>query len=471
LGVERSQLVIQFLGESVIMTNMAFVFAILFSIQLLPAFNNFMNLELSLSIIESWDTILMLYLVSVLIGFITGSYPAFVISRFSTIDSLKNTANKKIGNVSFQKALVTFQIAISSFLILSSSIIYSQLSFLANKDLGIQEDQVLYIPGWYLGTQIDAFKAQLSSLSSVEFVSMSSQVPPYIGSSTGRQWDPNNEDSEFYATVLMTDSDFMDAMGFELIAGRYFDEEKFPSDIEKGMLINKTMLDRLGWGEPENAIGYLYPDSVKIIGVVDDFHYSSLKNEIKPLYIRNRTYPNVFNYVSLRFNPAQVEQLISDTHEIWNSFETGEPFNYYFVDDRFEQLFETETKLKNALFVFTLIALFIAGLGLYGLALFTVKKRFKEIGIRKVLGASAQNILLLLLKEYILYTCIGFLICIPLAYYTMSLWLEDFAYRIDIPTYIFILTFTLILLISITTVLIEAYKAVIANPTISLKEQ
>ncbi len=473
-GADKTQLIIQFIGEAVVVTFFAFLLAILIVEISLPFFNDFIGKEFHLSQSENIAFISSLFGISILTGIISGSYPAFFLSRFKPVDVLKGQTHKLLTGSGLRKTLVTVQFTVSTILIICTLIASNQLRYMLDKDLGFQDEQVMYVPAYQIQDQVEVLKHKALGHSSVLDASAATDIPGQFGHRISQAFDPQNVENIFDVHFLRSDADYDDVLGLELIAGRYFDEARI-SDRDNASVINEAMVQELGWESAEQAIGNTFYDSSQIVGVVKDFHFKSLHSEISSVYIRMKPseaggYDN-YNMLLLRFNPEQTSDVVSHLQEVWDSFDTGEPLVYHFLDEKFAEQYETDQKMSLAFSVFAGIAIFIACLGLFGLAAFTSERRTKEIGIRKVLGASLTNIMVLLSREFIKLVVIGFVLAIPIAWYAMNLWLADFAYRIEIGPGIFALAGGAALMIALLTVSWQSIKAALANPVDSLRNE
>ncbi len=475
VGAEKSQLIFQFIGEAVLVSTLAFFIGLFLAEVSLPFFNHFLGNDMGLTFSDNKLLLVSLFFISIAVGIIAGSYPAFFLSRFSPSSVLKSDAPPILKGGILRKSLVVFQFLVSAVLIICTLTAFSQLRYVLNKDLGFTGEQVLYIPVQRISGQLETFKQLALSHSAVIQASATTGVPGRYGTKLGQAYDPKASDNHFYAYNITTDDTYDDVLNLTLLAGRYFDENR-GTDGNKAVVVNEAMLDKLGWESPKNAINRPLADSsTVVIGVVKDFHFSSLHKKIEPLYIETQNAradrSNEFSFLMLRFNPEQVQQLISYLQKEWNTLSPKDPLTYYFLDEKFEELYQTDQKLMQAFSAFAGISIFIACLGLFGLAAFSAEKRTKEIGIRKVLGASVTNIVALLSKDFVKLVLIGFVIAIPIAWYAMNRWLADFAYKIEIGPGIFVLAGAASLLIALLTVSWQSIKAAVANPVESLKSE
>ena len=477
VGAQRKQLIGQFLSESVVITFLGFLLAVGGLFSFLSRFNTLSGKELSIAQINHpafWG--LMLLLVAV-VGIVAGSYPAFYLSSFRPIAVLKGRIIKRVGQaVSLRSVLVIFQFAITVALIAGTMVIGKQLNYIQNKKLGFDKDQVLVLNNFYnLGNNCQAFKDEIIKHPQVINASMSSSLPtPSSRNSSatflGRTPDP----SKTHVIQLFTvDHDYIPTLGMEVVEGRAFSRE-FPSD-SSAVILNESAVAIYGLDEPLGQEISVFsggtPDNpelttTKVIGVVKNFHFESLRSKIGPLAIfmgqsRGR--------LSIKVKGENIPSLISDIQQQWNTMGPGQPFDYTFMDEDFASVYESETRVGQIFSVFTFLAIFIACLGLFGLATFTAEQRTKEVGIRKVIGASIGKIFVLLTAEIMKWVLIANVIALPLAYYFMGRWLEGFAYPVDLSWLTFTIALVASLFIALITVSYQALKTAWMKPIKSLR--
>ncbi|RNC79296.1 MAG: ABC transporter permease [Balneola sp.] len=473
VGAEKKQLIMQFLSEAIIVTVVSFLFSLLLVEFALPYFNSLLDHNLVLNFSTDWQFIAALFLISICIGIGSGAYPAFYLSRFNPSRALKGSVKNLNAKFSFRKALVVTQFTVSTVLIISTIVAFSQLRFLLNKDLGFKSEQVMFINAYQISDQIDVFKENILQHSAVINASAATDLPGRISLSMGMSFDPSQPDLNLQTSVIRADEDYDEVLGLTMKAGRFFDEN-YPSDLEKARVINEAMVTALGWAGPEEAIGKVFVDSSEVIGVVSDFNFKSLHSEIGSLLLQmgdhDSRYQN-YSQIAIKFNAEEVQPLIAYLQEEWAKLSPASPLDYRFLEDRFAELYETDRKLSYAFMTFAGIAIFIACMGLFGLVTYSTQRRTKEIGIRKVLGASLKDLLTLLSREYLLLVGLGFAISIPVAWYAMNEWLAEFAYRIEIGVGIFLLAGFASISIALITVVFNSTKAALANPVDSLKTE
>jgi len=472
LGAVRKQLFGQFILESVLFATVACVLAILLLQLLMPAYTNLLGYKLPSYWGNPW---IYVFLVSIIIvvGLLAGSYPALLLSSFSPIESLKGKLRTGKGGAIFRKALVVFQFSISVLLIIGITIIMGQMNYVKEKDLGYtkQQSMIVRLDNTNIWKKKDQFKNELQKNPSVESVSLMSGEPGGFHDIHSFEAEAQPNEKLLFNTEF-ADFEHAKTLGLTIIAGRDFSSQ-FSTDSMESVLINRSAASKLGY-TPEKAVGKwiknVNRDSVRrtIIGVVEDFHFASLKEPINPLVISTG---NDKRLALIKLKTANLSAAISDIKKVYGSITADYPFEYDFLDDQFNHLYKTEIRQESILSIFSVIAIFIACLGLFGLASYTAIKRTKEIGVRKVLGSSIQNIVVLLSKDLLKPVLLGTLIAIPIGYYFMNKWLEGFAYRISVQWWMFAGAAMVAVLIALITVSSQAIKAAVANPVKSLRTE
>jgi putative ABC transport system permease protein len=467
LGSHRGQLVNQFLVESLIFSLISGLVAVIMVYILLPVFNNFAAKGIEVSTLFSFEMISVVIVLTILVGIIAGSYPAFYLTAFNPSEVLKGKVKSGTKSGILRGILVVVQFAISIILIVCTMIVYQQLRYTQNINLGFDRENVIVIQNTgRLETNRKAFKNNLIRLSSVSAASYTNSVVPGVNNTTVFR-SPGSDIDHIMGTYL-TDYDHLNAMDLKLAEGRNFSPE-FPSD-SLAIMVNEATVKEMEWENPIGEKLWFFGDGEQIltvVGVVKDFNFESLHSKVRPLVIRFLDESNrlLVRYDKGTFPSEAVAQLEAE----WLKLGEGELFQYNFLDESFDALYRTEQRLGEIFYLFTGIAIFIASLGLFGLAAFIAEQRTKEIGIRKALGASEVGISALLSKEFVKYIAIALLIAIYPAYSIMSNWLESFAYRIDINPVIFALSGLIALIIALVTVSFQAIKAARVNPVESLK--
>jgi putative ABC transport system permease protein len=472
LGALRRQLVSQFMLESVSFAIVASLLSLGLLQVLMPAYNNLLGYELPSYWTNPWLYVFVLGVIMV-VGILAGSYPALLLSSFSPIESLKGKLRHGKGGAFFRKALVVFQFGISVLLIISVVVIMNQMNYVRNTDLGFDKEQSMIVKfdNLQISERKEQFKNELLKIPAVQTVSLMSGEPGGFHDSYSFETEAKPDERMSLSTEF-TDLNFVKTLGLKIIAGRDF-SESFGLDSTEAVLINRTAASKLGY-TPEQAVGKwirnLSRDSLRrtIVGVVEDYHYLSLKDPIGGLVIspgRDR------RLALIKLKTGDLRSVINDIKKVYASAAPAYPFEYNFLDERFDQLYRAEARQGKVFGIFSLIAIFIACLGLFGLASYTAIKRTKEIGVRKVLGSSVQNIVLLLSKDLLKPVLVGTAIAIPVGYYAMNKWLEGFAYRISFRWWMFAVAVVVAVSIALLTVGFQAVKAAIANPIKSLRTE
>ena len=476
LGSNRGELIRQFLIESGLVSLASLVLAVILAIILLPLFNDLADKNISMPYTNPFFWLILLAS-GVVLGLLAGGYPAFFMSRFIPVKVLKGSGTNSIGGGNVRNALVIFQFAISVFLIIGTLVVYQQLDYIQNKDLGFSKDQVLIVnDAFSLDNKATSFKEEVKKLSYVKNATLSSFFPTPSSRSDSTfvpEEGPTDQENALSMQRWGVDFDYVSTMDFEIIAGRNFDRD-FKSD-STSIIVNESAVSVIGIS-PEEAIGKRYtpgigsenPEYFTIIGVVKDFHFSPFRAEIESLslHLSDRAYALAVKLESGNFSNA-----IAGIEGIWNQIAPGQPFDYYFMEDSFNDTYQSEQRLGRIFFIFTALSILIACLGLFGLAAFNAEKRTKEIGIRKVMGASVGQISYRLSVDFLKLVGIAILVSLPIGWYAMNKWLEDFSYRIEIGIWVFILAAFLAVAISIITVSYQSIKAAIANPIKSLRTE
>jgi putative ABC transport system permease protein len=475
LGSNKKQLMWQFLGESVLLSLFALVFGVLLVKIVLPAFRNLASRQLELDLFQSVFTLPILIGFAIFVGIIAGCYPAFFLSSFQPARTVKGSGGQKSkGNILLRRALVILQFAATFGIFFGTMVISHQLQYVRSRQLGFNKEHVVVIHrADALGKQADAFKQELLRYPSITTISDTESLP-------GRHFNPNSHRLEGRpATETPTlhtmygDPDFVELLDLEIVQGRYFSPE-ISTDRTSAVVINERAVKELGLTDAlgkrlHKEFGGAKPgEFVTIIGVLKDFHFNSLHYEILPMIIRPLS-ERRWNFTSVRIGPKNIPESLAQIEKTWNTFTGGQPFEYSFLDEDFDNLYRNEQRMGQIFSVFAGLAIFIACLGLVGLISFTAEQRTKEIGIRKVLGASVSKIIYLLSREVVVLVFVAALIAAPIAYYGMHKWLENFAFRIGISPFMFILTAFGTLAIALLSVSFRAVKAAQANPIDSIR--
>ena len=473
IGSLKNQLVAQFLAESILLTLCAMILAVLLVYTLLPFFNQLSGKNISFGFfLQPWSIIALLILV-LLTGTLAGIYPAFFLSSFKVINVLKGSKGQQSRRSLLRSSLVVFQFAVSTALIIATVVVYEQLHYMQNKKLGYDKDQVLVLPESYnLRNNEMAFKDELLHDNRIANTSISWMVPVSTEfNGTVIYAKPQNEHqqhSEIYTNLAFIDYDYLSTLGIHLAYGRNFSKDFADSN---SVIINETAARDMGL-DPTKAVGQSIIRSgqheFQIVGLVHDFNFTTAKKRISPMILLLGR--NVGNVI-VKIKTQDAKQVLASIKNRWDTYNTGIPFSYYFLDEHFAALYKAEEKTGQIFSLFAIVAVLIACLGLFGLAAFTTEQRSKEIGIRKVLGATVQQMILLLTREFLWLIVIAFVVAVPITWWAMHTWLEDFAYRIEIRSWIFIVAGLVTLIISMLTVSYEAVKAAIANPVKSMRTE
>lgn len=469
LGATRQELHFQFLAEGFIFAIIALVIAFLFVWVSLPYLTDITGKDFSINFSNHWKSIILPALFVLLFGFISGGFPSFFLSSFQPANLVKTQHGSGTGKMSFRKVLVVIQFALTNILIIGSWVIYNQLNYMQNKNLGFDGDQVIVVPirDEGLRQNHDELKNELLGIQGVKEIGAAALLP---GGPVGKTRYKVEELSET-GTMLMLwiDHDFIKTLGIELIAGRDFSKD-FSTDASEAFIINEEAVKKLGFQNPIDAIGKSFEltgsKKGNIIGVVKDFHFTSLQNKIEPLVLH--VWPWL-NYLLIRTNGEHLSQIIDNIKEKWNTIDPANPFEFNFLSGNFEKYYRKDQQLEKVSTLFTAIALLIACMGLFSLSAYSLERKTKEIGIRKVLGASIAGILGAQLKEFIVLIIIAMIIAFPIGFYVMTNWLQNYAYHIGIDIKTIFLTGLISLTTAIITVSYHAVKAALANPVESLR--
>jgi putative ABC transport system permease protein len=476
LGSEKNSLVSQFLVESVMLTFLALLFALGFVYLLLPYFNNLAGKQITMGFFFNYKVLIVEIIVALIVGIIAGIYPAFVLSSFRIISVLKGNGTTKIsGSRGLRSGLIVFQFTISTALIIATFVVYQQLHFMQDKKLGYDKDQILVInDANTLGNNVVAFKQQLLTDTRVLNATISNNIP---GSSSmggtqvyAKEISDQGTRSEIGINIYWIDHSYIPTLGMQLVKGRNF-YVSTPVD-SASVIVNEAAVRELGFGSAD-PIGKTIIRSGQrhyiIVGVVKDFNYTSAKQKIGPLMMLASN--NSRNSIIVKMKSGDVQGFLNDVKQQWINYHASTPFSYSFLDQQFAKLYNTEIRTGSIFTSFSIIAVIIACLGLFGLAAFMIKQRVREIGIRKVLGASTCSITTMLSIEFLKLILIAAFISFPLTWYAMTKWLQDFAYRTTIHWWVFLLAGLIALIVAGVTISFQAIKAAIANPVKSLRNE
>ncbi len=479
LGAEKKSLIGQFLGESMLTSVIAFVFAYILTLLFLPLFNKVAGKDLSLSLTHDILITAGFFILSLITGFIAGTYPAFYLSSFKPIKVLKGKFSNSLAAVSLRKGLVVFQFVISVILIVASVVIQNQMNYMRSTDLGFAKDQQLVLPLRSATAKklYTALKDNITKNEQVLSAGGSLYYPGIFNPSDQimyKEGQTVNEGPDVKTNWI--DESFLQTLGIKPVAGRLFSKE-FIADTSDRIIINETAIKKIGFASPQAAIGKnIYRDwdgkshALQIVGVVKDFHFQDLHIPIDPYGFMLNNKPE-YNYMLIHMKAGANSALYKSIETTWHNLNPNEPYEYSFLDQDFQKNYEAENRLSAIVGYFTIIAIFISCLGLFGLATFSAEQRTKEIGVRKVLGASVTSIVSLLSKDFLKLIAVSILVASPIAWFVMHKWLQDFAYRIPISWTVFVITTAAALLIALITISFQAIRAAIANPVKSLRTE
>lgn len=475
LGSNKAQLRSQFLGESALITFISVLLAILLAIIALPFLNTLLNYKLSLSFTDNPVLLLFLLIVAIVVIFLSGFYPALVISGFNPILALKSKVTaKSIGGISLRRGLVVSQFVIAQFLVIATLVVVNQMNYFQTASMGFDKEAVIRVP--VPSDSIDqvkflSLKTQLQEQTGIKNVSIAFRLPADNNNwNSPFQYDHRPKDTDFSGFLNWADADYFKTFDLKFVAGKGYS----PSDTVQGYVVNETMVKKLGAKSADEVLGKeinFWGGKMKapIVGVIKDYHATSLHGAIPPLVIASNR--NFFNTIGIKLEAKNMQSGLDAVEKIWTKFFPNYIYEYQFVDKNIENLYQQERQLSTLYQLFAGIAIFISCLGLYGLVSFMAVQRTKEVGIRKALGASVAHIVYLFSKEFTLLIGIAFLIAAPVGYYFMNNWLKEFEFKIDLGPGIFILAIASSIIIAWITVSYQAIRAALVNPIKSLRSE
>ncbi len=476
VGSDKNLLIRQFLLESFFLTFLALLIGILIVEILLPYFNNLINLDLHIDYFGKWYVIPGLVMLGFIVGLMAGSYPAFFLASFKPVAVLTGKLEAGTKSGLLRSILVIIQFAISVFIILGTVVIYQQLDFMLNKDLGFDKDQILVIQrfGEVGRDHVEAFKQEISRIPGVMASTSSTSIPGYPNNFNAHFIEGRTSDQTYLLQVNYCDYDFANTYGLKFVTGRFLSRE-IASD-STAAVINHTAVRDFNLEDPLSN-RFIRPGDTpegrifqQVVGVVEDFHFESLHSVIRPyIFVLRPADWGWIPYLSIRFDPANVNKVIREVKNVWEEYTNHQPFEYFFIDDDFADRYAEEQRTRLIFVIFSVLAVFIASLGLFGLVAFTAEQRTKEIGIRKVMGASVFRIITLISRETLIFLGIATIIAWPLGWYFTRSWLNGFAYRIDLTVIPFLLSFILAIMIALITVSFQALSSAMKNPAESLR--
>jgi putative ABC transport system permease protein len=480
LGAERKSLIGRFLGESLLMAMIAFIFSLIMTLFLIPVFENLSGKNLSL-FSSSHIPLLALFLVlSLITGILAGIYPAFYLSSFRPIKVLKGTFSNSLAVSSLRKALVVLQFSISVALIISAITISSQMHFLRSTDMGFTKDQqvIVPLPSKLAKMIYPSLKIALSKNTQILSVGASAYYPGISNpSSDNFHKEGNSVDAGPLIWLNHVDETYLQTLDIKPVAGRVFSRSFVKFDMHRHVILNEVAVQRLGFGSPKDAIGKricsIYKgisDTSEVIGVVKDFHFEDLHQPVHPsgFFLDSNI---VYNYAIVHAAPGNTDALIRSIGEVWHELDPEEPFDYSFLDEDFQRNYLSDKRLASLVNYFTVIAIIISSMGLFGLATFSAEQRSKEISVRKVLGASVGTLVGLLARDFMKLVFLALIIASPVAWLAMSKWLQGFSSRIDISWTVFAFASALVLTIALATISFQTIKAALTNPVKNLKNE
>ena len=475
VGAGKRQLIAQFIGESMFVSFLAILISLLIVALILPSFNELTEKHLTIDLTNPSFLLILLGL-TVFTGVISGSYPALFMSTLKPIVVLKGILKFKAGATYFRKGLVVFQFALSIILILGMIVVYRQINFIHNKNLGFGKEDLLYIPlEGGLSKNYMAFREELQKKPGIKNVTSAQHNPLQVGSSTqGVRWPGKDTTQLILFSSNPINYDYIKTMGIQLIAGRDFDPS-YSLDTNN-YLINEAAARKIGYKDPVGKELTMWGDKGTIIGLMKDFHHNSLHVPIEPLILRLYKQSWIgdggfWGHVIIRTEKGKTREALASMETTFKKFNAGFPFKYYFTDDEIKNNYKAEHTVSKLSRYFAFLAIFISCLGLFGLVTFTAEQKTKEIGIRKVLGASVSGIVGMLSKDFLKLVLIATVIAFPVAWWMMHKWLLDFEYRIDIGWWVFVVAGITALLIALLTISFQSIKAAIANPVKSLRTE
>ncbi|MCF7794609.1 MAG: ABC transporter permease [Candidatus Cloacimonetes bacterium] len=467
VGSSRNKLIIQFFGESIFLAIIAMIVALVFVELAIPFFNDISGKELSL--FNNSGVIWLLLLLTVITGLMSGIYPALLLSSFKPVSVLKSSLIGGQRKGVFRKILVIVQFSLSIILIISTILIHKQINFIFQSDVGFSRDQIVSFSSRGLSSEdLNVFKEEVKNISGINSITATSQYPTdFANSGYGFKWEGLGDEERVLIHNLTVGYDFFESFEMEMVEGRSFSRQ-FPSDT-LAYVINEKAVEVMGFSNPtEQMIEDLYAEiSGPIIGVVKNFNYKHIRNKVEPLVIRFD--PNLMGVFHAKIQSGNIQEVLDKMETVWQEFVPDNPFEYRFLDDMFERMYNAEKQMGKIFDYFTGFAILISCLGLFGLASFMTEQRFKEIGIRKVLGASISSVMLLLVKEFTKWVLIANIIAWPVAWFVMNKWLQSFAYKTDFGLWIFVVSGLSALIVAVITISFRSFNAAIQNPVKALK--
>lgn len=475
LGTTKALLVFQFLIEALVLALTSFVLSIVVCSLFLPYFNDLAGKTVSVSVFQNPGNLGILLMISVIIGLLSGIYPAFFLSRFQPVSILKGGFISVTKGIAFRKALVITQFSISIILIVATIVVYSQLHFMQNQKLGFKKDHMLVIDFQYddkITSHEETIKDQLTKIPGITTATISSSIPGRSNHIYPTKLENKSSDmQDFQLDTYFVDYDFLKQYQIPVIAGRAFSKQ-FGSDLRETILINEAAVKSLGYANPQEVIGKRFSQlnvNGLVIGVVKDFHFRSFQEQVQPLMLR--VSPGFFTFLTLNVSGENMPERIQQLEKKWKQVVPDLPLIYFFADEAYNNQYRDEQRFGKLFIGFAAFAILISCLGLFGLSAFSITRRTREVGVRKVMGASVSGIVGLLSLDFIKLVFVAILIASPIAWYAMNRWLLEFAYRIEISPWFFALAGFMAMIIAVTTVSFQAIKAALMNPVKSLRSE
>jgi len=473
IGARRGQLVRQFIGESLLTVLVSLTVALLIVLVALPAFNAFLGRELSLNLLGNYQLLVITMSVILCVGLLSGVYPALFISSLNPVTCIKGRARTGTKTAFLKNTLVTAQFAVTIFLIIGTLVVKNQIGYILNKDMGYEKDQIVVLHVGDIGmrdgfhSKLETIKSELTRNPNILSVAGSKRLPNHMTLGAVDILPGREAAGNIPVYAMWGDEDFLDVYGIGITEGRNF-SKKFPADRTGAILINETAAKACRWKDPiGKTLTYWGNRTGVIVGIMKDFHFHPVHRPIEPLCIYYE--PLFFDYLSIKIRGTEISKTIASIERVMKNFSPNHPFEYQFFDEIFAGTYQTEQKTGKQFSTITILSILIACMGLFGLALFTTQQRTKEIGIRKVVGASVKHIMVLLSKEFLKWIVVANLVAWPVAYFVMDRWLQNFAFRIHIGWVIFFGAAGLSLAIALLTISYQILKTATANPVDSLR--
>lgn len=473
-GANRINLIFQLISESIIVAFVSILMAITVVQLALPYFSQFIGYELPADLLNNTEVLIILLGIGLMVGIISGSYPAFYMSALSPVNVFKNSFRGSKSNLWLRNLLIVGQFTVTIVLMISAVVIYRQINFIQNKDTGFEREQVpvMRIRDNSLRERYETFKQEVMQHPDIHAISSSDNVPIHISQRTSSvRWDGKSENSDFSIYGTRVNFQYLDLFNFEILAGRSFSRAQ-DGEGNRNYILNERAIKEIGW-DMEEALGKsftLWGYTGKVVGVVKDFHFRSFHDEIRPIVFMLDP-PGSKNYVFAKIDSEKTSEVLSHLGNVFAEFSPEYPFDYFFLNDEYNRMYEAELRFGVVFNAFTILALVIACLGLFSLSAFMTEQRTKEIGIRKVFGASVSRIIAVLNQDFIKLVLVSFVVAVPISLILMNRWLQEFAYRIEIGIGIFLLAGAAVLLIAFLTVSFQSVKAAFMNPVESLRSE